>query len=528
MHLGHRSFHIGEDPPRHHASTYEVFPPQAHSHLTHATRTPQPHVYSISSTFLIVMSSWLSLGRRTPEGGADESKEASLPSPPTMDPEEVRRRRIERLEAAVAAQAEAARQQQEQDAAEMEVKEGPTPTISSSSSTPSSAGVAPSIPMDISTPSSSQQETNPAASSSTTSSCAKIKASELAMHRLIQRVLYVTADANDTNGGSYVEVPNPTAVEEGSTSIPLFTLDAVSELICARLSLNPGGGVGGDLIASTRTGLLYMAGCYARQEEEARLRRPGVTVEALKELREQVINFGVSSIIEPDVFGLSPAEITGQLSRGLVAMAESPAACTLPLGFLKGLLEGMEEGDIPRIFAPVLSDLLGGLIRAQKLSDPGAVVNTHAIVLLLKQHKALAEALVVGVANFILPPGGYPVQTMMGRVKMQRNGRVHENYTTLGVLFRLGFPETDPEVLAKFDQSERRSQQEVDGKMKTLQQQLKVGVSLRFHFCFPSLPPSFPAGPGSTCPQGFRQGEVLYAQTPYLLFDAMKPFSPYP
>ncbi|GAB5033245.1 ubiquitin conjugation factor e4 b [Nannochloropsis oceanica] len=391
-----------------------------------------------------------------------------------MDPEEVRRRRIERLEAAVAAQAEAARQQQEQDAAEMEVKEGPTPTISSSSSTPSSAGVAPSIPMDISTPSSSQQETNPAASSSTTSSCAKIKASELAMHRLIQRVLYVTADANDTNGGSYVEVPNPTAVEEGSTSIPLFTLDAVSELICARLSLNPGGGVGGDLIASTRTGLLYMAGCYARQEEEARLRRPGVTVEALKELREQVINFGVSSIIEPDVFGLSPAEITGQLSRGLVAMAESPAACTLPLGFLKGLLEGMEEGDIPRIFAPVLSDLLGGLIRAQKLSDPGAVVNTHAIVLLLKQHKALAEALVVGVANFILPPGGYPVQTMMGRVKMQRNGRVHENYTTLGVLFRLGFPETDPEVLAKFDQSERRSQQEVDGKMKTLQQQLKA------------------------------------------------------
>eukprot|EP00624_Nannochloropsis_granulata_P007869 evm.model.NODE_9881_length_68592_cov_49.266796.5 len=421
------------------------------------------------------MSSWLSLGRRTPEGGADESKEAPLPTPPIVDPEEVRRRRIERLEAAAAAQAETARQQQEKDAAEMEAKGGPTLTTSSSFSAPSSAGVAPSTPMDISTPSSSQQETRPAAPSSITCpSTAKIKASELAMHRLIQRVLHVTADANDTNGGSYFEVPSPTAFEEGSTSTPLFTLNTVSELICARLSLNPGGGVGGDLIASTRTGLLYLAACYARQEEEARSRRPGVTEEALKELREQVINFGVSSIMEPEVFGLSPAEITRQLSRGLVAMAESPAACTLPMGFFKGLLEGMEEGDIPRVFAPVLSDLLGGLIRAQKLSDPGAVANTHAVVLLLKQHKALVEALVVGVANFVLPPGGYPEQMMTGRVKMQRNGRVLETYTTLGVLFRLGFPETDPEVLAKFDQSERRSQQELDGKMKTLHQQLKA------------------------------------------------------
>jgi len=450
------------------------------------------------------MSSWLSLGRRPPEGGADESKDTagSSTAAPPMDPEEVRRRRIERLEAAAAAQAEATRQQQEKDAAEAAeaaAKAPPTPTTTASSSSP--AAVAPPTPMDISTPSSSQQDARPSSSSSTIT---KVKASELATHRLIQRVLYVTADANDTNGGSYVYVPCPTEEEGGSPS-SLYTLAFVSELICVRLSLNPGGGGGGgggDLAANTQTGVLYLAACYARQEEEGRSRRPGVTEEGLKELREQVVNFGGTSIMEPDVFGLSSLEVKGQLVKGLVAMAESPAACMLPMGFLKGVLDGMEEGEIPRVFAPVLSDLLGGLIRVRKLSDPGAVVHTHALVLLVKQHKALVEALVMGVANFILPAGGVPMPVynprnplMQGGVRMQRNGRAHESFTTLGVLFRLGFPETDPEVLAQFENLKRRTKVDLDGKMNTLRNQVKVRVCV-FIFASslpPSLPPSLPA-----------------------------------
>ena len=100
--------------------------------------------------------------------------------------------------------------------------------------------------MDISTPSSSQQDARPSTSSSTITSpsAAKVKASELVAHRLVQRVLHVTADANDTNGGSYVYIPSPTEGEDGSSS-SLYTLASVSELICARLSLNPGGGGGG-------------------------------------------------------------------------------------------------------------------------------------------------------------------------------------------------------------------------------------------------------------------------------------------
>jgi len=445
------------------------------------------------------MSSWLSLGRRTPEGGADESKDTAGQEAvaPPVDPEEVRRRRIERLEAAAAAQ----RQQQEKDAAEAAAKAPPTPITTVTASSP--AVVAPPTPMDISTPSSSQQEARPAASSTITSpSAAKVKASELAAHRLVQRVLHVTADAKDTNGGSYVYIPSPTEGEEGSSSSSsLYTLASVSELICARLSLNPGEGGGGDLAANTQTGILYLAACYARQEEESRSRRPGVTEEALKELREQVVNFAVSSIMEPDVFGLSSVEVKGQLGRGLVAMAESPAASMLPMGFLKGVVEGMEEGEIPRVFAPVLSDLLGVLIRVRKLSDVGAVAHTHALVLLVKQHKALVEALVVGVANFILPVGGVPMPVynprmpmVPGGVRMQRNGRAHESFTTLGVLFRLGFPDTDPEVLAQFENVGRRSKVELDGKMNTMRQQVKVGVYVCVLFLVspPSLPPSLP------------------------------------
>ena len=158
--------------------------------------------------------------------------------------------------------------------------------------------------------------------------------------------------------------------------------------------------------------------------------------------------------------------------HGLVAAAETPLSPILPLAFLKALLDGLGDGEVPRIAAPVLSDLLHPLVRAQRLSDPGVTAHVGAIQLLVAQHKGCVEALVHGVANFTLPPQGVPMPTanprfpmMPGPSQLQRHGLAHESFTTLGVLFRLGFPADDPQVLAQFENLRTRSRGDVESKV---------------------------------------------------------------
>lgn len=428
------------------------------------------------------MSSWLSLGRRTPETGAEEKKvegsggglEAGGGGENPIDPDEVRRRRLERLQAA----AEASRLEKEKEEAETAAKlscppppvPGPCPGAPKSKAEPAPPA------MEIATPSHSQQDTPPPVPALPV---AKMKASDLGTHRLIQRVLQVTADLGDPQGGGLVHVALPTEVEaEGG--VALFTLASVSEVICTRLSAHSDG-VGGEGSGASLGGFMYLAASYARLEEESRSRRPGVTEEALKEVREEVLNFSVTAVSEPDVFGLSSEEVKAQLVRGLVTMAQDPAALVLPLPFLRQVLARMEEAEIPRVFAPILSDLLIPLTRAARLSDPGAGPHALALLLLLKLHKALPLALVQGVANFLLPAAGVPMPAynprmplLQGPVRLQRNGRAHESFTTLGVLFRLGFPATDPEVYNQFENLQRRSKAEVTGKLNGLRQQLRA------------------------------------------------------
>ncbi len=116
-------------------------------------------------------------------------------------------------------------------------------------------------------------EARPASSGSLSSSTsgegrmAGVKASDLAAHRLVQRVLQVTADTAeasssssglilvDYSGGDSSQPAAATA--EGQPSPPvLFTVDAVSELICSRLSLRPGQGGLGSL--PQQQGVLYL------------------------------------------------------------------------------------------------------------------------------------------------------------------------------------------------------------------------------------------------------------------------------
>lgn len=223
--------------------------------------------------------------------------------------------------------------------------------------------------------------------------------------------------------------------------------------------------------------------------------------------------------------------------RGLVAAAEAPLSPTLPLPFLKALLDGLGDEEVsrqagrqgwigkavgsytqyampchrpshpptnshtpqpqhpntnnqvPRITAPILSDLLAPLVRAQRLSDPGVPQHVGAIQLLVATHKGCVEALVSGVANFTLPPQGVPMPTinprfpqLPGPSTLQRNGLAHEMFTTLGVLFRLGFPADDPQVLSQFQNLRTRTRADVDGQVAAsraaLQRHHQVLVSL--------------------------------------------------
>jgi hypothetical protein len=167
-------------------------------------------------------------------------------------------------------------------------------------------------------------------------------------------------------------------------------------------------------------------------------------------------------------------EIRAQLVHGLVAAAEAPLSPILPLAFLKSLLHNIGDDALPALAAPILSDLLSPLVRAQRLSDPGVAAHVGAIQLLVSQHKGCVEALVQGVANFTLPPQGVPMPTvnprfpmMPGPTQLQRHGLAHESFTTLGVLFRLGFPSDDPQVLAQFENLRTRTRPDIDGKVNS-------------------------------------------------------------
>lgn len=193
------------------------------------------------------MSSWLSLkgrGTRKEGEGEEESKASSgapAATPPAIDPEEMRRRRLERLQAMQAAQAAA--QEEQAAAGEQEAKPSP-PAQAPAPSPPKPAAPAPA---PAPAPSPKAPEARPSSGSLSLSASssgqvapgrtAGIKALELAAHRLVQRVLQVTADpteASSSSGLVLVDYGGNSQAQEGQGPV-LFNVDAVSELVCARL-----------------------------------------------------------------------------------------------------------------------------------------------------------------------------------------------------------------------------------------------------------------------------------------------------
>lgn len=166
------------------------------------------------------------------------------------------------------------------------------------------------------------------------------------------------------------------------------------------------------------------------------------------------------------------AEVKAQLVRGLLTAAEAGPHCpAFPQDFLKALLDGLDnvDADVPRIAALLFSDLLAPLVPAHCLSDPGVAAHVGAIQLLAAQHKGCAHAFVTGVANFTLPPQGVPMPTinprfpmLQGPSRLQRHGRALEGFTTLGILFRLGFSAEDPQVLGQFENLRTRTRADLE------------------------------------------------------------------
>lgn len=137
--------------------------------------------------------------------------------------------------------AQAAAQQEEQAQGEQGAK--PTsaseaqPAAAPAAATPAPAPFAAKSPVPASTkaPETRPSSASLSASSSGSGKLAGVKASDIAAHRLVQRVLQVTADAGEAGSSSGLVLVDYSGSSQSQEGPVLFNVDAVSELVCARL-----------------------------------------------------------------------------------------------------------------------------------------------------------------------------------------------------------------------------------------------------------------------------------------------------
>ncbi len=426
----------------------------------------------------------------------DNNNTSTSPAGPPLSEQEVRARRLARMDELQQQQ----QQQQQQGVQPMEVDAveaaSTTPSISSpqNGKPPVVATVVKEETPRASRKDPPQQQTQQdqkkkrSKESSSTSNQNPSSDPNRKNHRkkelMLKKVLFVTLPEAGVGDAACV------ALDVDITSI---TVQTIAELLAARLSLSPEAPELVTLPSQKKAVIPYLAQCHRRASEELKsIRQSTKSLESeleeiLEEIRRQVVSYAASSLIMPDLFEMGKdgaaelakclitTDISNSITFGVSGLASSFYYC------LCEELLSQDSTTFENLIGEVVSYLTKELSKCETVlegngtSDGGGLLYVSALTSVCAHKKA--AACMTRLPTFLLPPAGDPqaservrppmpqlpttsttqqrrffhlMQALNGPGYLRRSGPALDRETVLGLCLRLGCPRENPAVSSPF------------------------------------------------------------------------------
>lgn len=457
------------------------------------------------------IASW-ALGGGAGQGGdndeQDEENGQQL-NDEELTEEEVRARRLARMEALQKQQQEAAAQQQEAQGKDQD----PTP-MEVDDSQPSPAAKKDKMEVENDNGKQSPKSAAPSASQPTEQKKQKTKESnnspadaarkqQKKAESLLKKVLSIALAGTSTTSDSSCVV-----VDIDNTSI---TEQTIAEILATRLSLSPDAPELRTMPAQKPL-IPYLAQCHRRAAEESKTLKSAKKeqnqelIDILEEIKRQVVSYAASCIIEPELFEMGK-DATTELANCFTSTVTDPAS-SITFGvngttssFYYCLCEELVASDkdtFGKVIGEIVNHLTKKLTNVESVLDGGGDVEGGAIVMVsaitsVCIHKEAAKVL-TQMDSFLLPPAESeeakkmvdppPVPQgadFMTRLMMQmrnhgylkRSGPALDKETVLGACLKVGIPKNNNPA---FNQTSILSQtvESVERTSSSQRQQLRV------------------------------------------------------
>jgi hypothetical protein len=440
------------------------------------------------SGFLPDLASWALRGGAGNEEANENDSQQEQQGPHLTD-DEIRARRLARMEALQ--QQEQQEQQYEQEPEPMEVEGGASDKMDvdvDEDKKPAAIETTrpKSMPADVTPPKPAAAPTKPSPESEqkkkrTKESPDPARKLQKKKELLIKRVLSIALAESSTTSDS-----SCTVVDVGDTTI---TVQTVADILSTRLSMSE----------NIPKGIIpYLGQCHKRAGEELKTlkqlapeKRIQGLEDILEEIRSQAVSYAASTLMVPDLFPKGKNSST-QLAKCLLSVS-TDVSTSITFGvsgkessFYYCLCEELLSQD-QSIFESVITDIvsylanslskLDNVVDTAEGAEDGAVVAVSALAALCSHKKA--ALCMTQMENFVLPEAGtakatekitppapvlppgatrqqqqlFRMMQMMSRNNagyLRRSGPALEKETILGMVLRLGCPREDPTVVGAF------------------------------------------------------------------------------
>ncbi|KAG7387774.1 Ubiquitin conjugation factor E4 B [Phytophthora pseudosyringae] len=283
---------------------------------------------------------------------------------------------------------------------------------------------------------------------------------EAYVNDMLQRALHVTLSPANSSA-ELLLLPQFAAQEEADAV--LLSAANVSEVLYSRVIMNPAdlpGGAQHPLAA-----VAYLEQVFYRCRDETQklqssfLRLPADKKQeaqgCLSSIREMCINYSATALTDPEIFPFEAGTINADALEKIVRLqtnAQTPE-------FVDGVVAVLEEsGATLGIFAPMFQKLLSELFLINPPSLMSNFYNNMYILTVLCRNKALATVF-TQIPGFLLTPG--PPMT----------GRRLQDATVLGLLLRFSCNQ-DPAITQMFANITKRTKNDVDNSILTIRNKL--------------------------------------------------------
>uniref|UniRef100_K3WTU5 RING-type E3 ubiquitin transferase n=1 Tax=Globisporangium ultimum (strain ATCC 200006 / CBS 805.95 / DAOM BR144) TaxID=431595 RepID=K3WTU5_GLOUD len=403
------------------------------------------------------MSSWVSSWLQGRNDGDEEMKGDEAAATPAVVPsaDEIRRKRLERLQKL---QEDQQQQQQQQQAEE---KASTPPASAPASSAPPATTTVQDTTVVAPTPSPASTAPAPPAAEAPPKLVKKrsVGNPRSYVNDMIQRILQLTLSSSVAAvDASYLYM---TDVVDQSGATELNSTN-VSEILYARIVMDPVQLSGSSQPLAV---VAYLEQCFYRCREELhKLQSPYVRLtpeekqdaeQCVVNIREMCINYSATALTEPDFFPFEAGTINVDAFDKLVR-AQGNA---LTPEYVEAITAELEQsGSTFSIFGPIFQKLISELFLINPPSLMSDFYRNMYVITVLCRTKALA-AVFTTISGFLLTP--------------PFTGRRLQDATALGILLRFS-PDQDPAVTQMFTNITKRTKTDVDNSVQTLQNKLST------------------------------------------------------